>query len=432
VVAKGYPLRLAAGQMSAPGPRICVLTEYFYPEDGGGTGMVMGELCRGIRLLAPDASITVITSNNLYRSGKHKLATRETWLGIEIYRVNTPKSNHSSNFVRLLYGFYFMLRTIIMLFRLRNHYDVVLAVTNPPFVLIAAAFAQWMLRKPYVYLVHDLYPDLALALGMMRSGGIAERILSSMQRSWLHSAECVVVLGRCMKQYIEEKYAVPSEQICVVTNWSDAVTIPEAAQNTTFRMTHDLVGPLVLYAGNFGKYQNFDNILEAAKLLRQELPELKFVFVGDGAQREHMVNRLKDEAIVNCHLYPFVPREAFADLLASADVSLVTLEPGADGLGVPSKFYNILASGRPTVAILTETSEVALTLKEFDCGLQVDQGNPRRLADVIKSLVSDSSRLERMGRNARRAFEERFTLEFVARRYVELFRELTTSRTRST
>src|SRR5205085_7025292 len=105
-----------------------------------------------------------------------------------------------------------------------------------------------------------------------------------------------------------------------------------------FRQQNGLTGFMVLYAGNFGRHQDFDTLLDAAALLRRAGKEITLVFVGDGAKREQVARRIAAEGMSNVRMFPFVPREELSDLLASADVSLVTLEPGAEGLGVPSKF----------------------------------------------------------------------------------------------
>jgi glycosyltransferase involved in cell wall biosynthesis len=227
-----------------------------------------------------------------------------------------------------------------------------------------------------------------------------------------------------MRGHLARVYVLPEGRVEVIPNWSDPDEIAPLDRETRFRAAHALTGTIVLYAGNFGKYQNFDNILDAAKRLRTSCPDVQFVFVGDGARREYLADRMEREALENCRILPFVPAADFPDLLASADVSLVTLEPGAEGLGVPSKFYNILASGRPTVAIVGEDSEVARVLEEADCGVRVDQGAPEQLAAVLERLHAHPEERARLGRNAREALLGRFTLRHVAEQYHRLFAEV--------
>jgi colanic acid biosynthesis glycosyl transferase WcaI len=221
-----------------------------------------------------------------------------------------------------------------------------------------------------------------------------------------------------MQEYLMSHYDMSREQIEVIPNWSDPDQIFPKDRSSRFRSEHGLDGFVVLYAGNFGRHQDFDSLLDAAKSLSLRQEKVLLVLVGDGAKREHIAHRVRAENISNVRMFPFVPRSEFNDLLASADVSLVTLEAGAEGLGVPSKFYNILASGRPTVAVTGPSSEVARVVAEARCGVRVEQGDAAGLADVLCTLAHSPIFVQRMGENARKLFLESYTLDKIARRYV--------------
>jgi glycosyltransferase involved in cell wall biosynthesis len=109
-----------------------------------------------------------------------------------------------------------------------------------------------------------------------------------------------------------------------------------------------------------------------------------------------------------------VPAADYPDLLAGADISLITTMPGSTGLGVPSKFYNILASGRPTVALVSPESEVALVLAEAACGVQVDHGDSVHLSAALSALANSPADRATLGHNAREVFLRRYTLPQVA------------------
>jgi glycosyltransferase involved in cell wall biosynthesis len=402
--------------------KICLISEYFHPDNTGGTGTVLSRLARYLQDHYGDVKIHVITSKNLYRGGDEKLPAHENWQGIEITRLQTPKSNRPSTALRLAAGLVFTMAVLRRLLR-HSRYDMVFIVTNPPTLPIAVKVYSRLRRTSYVYLIHDLYPDVATALQVLSPDSFIARVFHRFQRGWLHKARKVVVLGRCMRDYLVQHYQVPSKQVEVVTNWSNASAIQPQSKETRFRVQNKLSGFVVLYAGNFGQYQNFDCILDAAQQLQSSLIPITFVFVGEGARKKHIVARVDAEKLSNVRVLPFVPHEAFADLLASADVSLVTLEPGAEGLGVPSKFYNILASGRTTVALVAPNSEVARVLQEAGCGITVEQSNAGQLAEVLQDLAQAPDRLQQMGENARRVFEEKYTLPRVAARFHAVFEE---------
>ncbi len=404
--------------------RIALISEYFYPDNSGSTPTDLGELTQYLKEHHGELQFEVITSKNLYRpSGlTGKLSPRENWRGVNIRRLSTPKSNRPSMILRLLAGTLFSAAALFYALR-QPAYDLLLIVTDPP----ANALAAWMYSKiravPYVYVVHDLYPDIAVAMGHLREGSGIVRLLQRLQKAWLKSATRVVVLGRCMQQHLHRAYRVPLDRISVISNWSDPDAITVSQRENDFRQAHHLSGFVAVYAGNFSHYANFDQILGAARLLQRD-QGLTFLLVGNGIRRHELMERVAEERLSNVRVLPSVPRTAISQVLAAADVSLISLDPRMSGLGVPSKLYASLASGRPVVAMVPEQSEVAIVLKEEECGVNVPDGDSAALARTLKNLQQNPEVARRMGQNARSALERRFTLRHVAGRFCSLLVEV--------
>jgi len=121
--------------------------------------------------------------------------------------------------------------------------------------------------------------------------------------------------------------------------------------------------------------------------------------------------------------FPSVPRSDYPDLLVAAGVCLVSLAPDLDGLAVPSKFYGILAAGKPVIALVQDSCEIAKVLKERDCGIQVSPGNMEGLITAIEFLKTHPEAALRMGSNARAALESLYTLPVLADRFRSLITE---------
>lgn len=403
--------------------KICLITEYFYPEDSGGTPTVLSQLMRYMKDHYKDLEIDVVTSNNLYRSAHGKLQVFEDWKGIRIYRLNSPRSNQPSTVVRLIAGAVFSTMALTKLF-FRRKYDLVVVGTNPPSSPIVG---RWLWKRfgiPYCYLIHDLYPDIAIGVGALGRNSNIARISRAYQRIWLHDARAIVVLGRCMHDYIITEYQVPTERINVITSWCDPNEIMPMPKETKFREKHGIYGYLVIYAGNLGRSQGLDMVLDAAKLLRKSYPAIQFVLIGKGDAWDHISSRITDEKIINVHILPGVPVGEYPEVLASADVSLVSLEPSMEGLAVPSKSYNILSSGRPLVALMSECNEISRMVIEHGCGIQVSHGQISKLVKVIIKLYTEPKLRNQMGLNSRAALVAHYTIDHTAKKFWHLFQKI--------
>ena len=411
--------------------RICIVNEFFYPDSTGGTGTVLSDLVRSLRESVNDIEIDVITSNNLYRESGVKLTASEDWNGVSISRIATPRPNGLPTPLRLVANLLFCLLALGKLAR-RGRYDALLISTAPPMLAMSAQFLQWLNGTPFLYIVYDLEPDRSVTMKMLPAKHPLVRLFRNRQKRWLHSAAKVVVLGRCMREYLSAAYSLPEEKVEVIPIGSDPNEIVPASHATRFRAKHSLEGFVVLYSGNFGRYHDFDTVLDAAKGLADKglaegTTNIQFVLVGGGAQKEHIAHRIAGENIGNVRLFDFVSKEAYNDLLASADVSLVTLEPGMEGLCVPSKFYSILASGRPTIASVSPNSEVARVIDEAKCGVHLKQGNVEQLVNILAFLSENPAEVEAMGRNARRVLEEKYSTQCIARQYHAAFQNVAQS-----
>ncbi len=393
--------------------RICLVAEYFEPGGPGGTPSKMPELVREMKRQHDDAEIDVIASRNYYRAEGPKLPALEEWEGARVTRLSVPPSNRPSTLQRVAAGVLFSCRALASACT-RRRYDVILVGTNPPPAPLAGRCARALRGVPYVYLIHDLYPDTAVALGHLSQDGRPARIARRCQTKWLQSAAGVIVLGRCMAEHVASEYGVSEDAVDVVPMWADPDEIPMLPKSTPYREKNDLSGFLIFYSGNIGHYQDFETVLRAAKLLKDERPDITFVLVGDGAQRETLEQRVADEQLANVRMMPFVPAEDFPSALASADALLVSLAPGIEGLCVPGKFYTSLAAGRAILGISGPRSEIARVLTEAECGLHVRNGQAEEFADAATRLADDAALTEKLGHNARQVLCDKFTLETAA------------------
>jgi colanic acid biosynthesis glycosyl transferase WcaI len=404
--------------------RICIINEFFHPDNTGGTGTVLSNLARELRDRYENVEIDVITSRNQYRMEGKPLPAYENWHGVHIHRLASPKPGKSAA-LRLCANFIFSCLALLQLLRQRRS-DVVLVGTAPPTSPMAALLYKRLTGTPYVYITYDLDPDRAVALGVLRPQSRFVSVLKGLQRRWFREADRVVVLGRCMNRYLQDNYGLSPHKLVTIPIGFDPAQVVPAAKQTRFRAAHGLQDFVVLYAGNFGRYHDFDSILDAAKALGEK--RITFALIGNGAQRDHILQRVESEHIANVRVFPFVPFENFGDMIASADACLVTLEKGMEGLCVPSKLYSNMAAGRPSLALVSRESEVALVVTESQSGVQIEPGDTQGLIRVLTRLAACPEEAERMGRNARRTLEDFYANSIIAAMYHRVFAEVVQSK----
>lgn len=400
--------------------RVCIISEFFYPDMTGGTGMLLSDLARGLHD-AHGLEIDVITTRHLYRDSAAKLPRHEDWNGIKITRVPAPNFNRASTPRRLTGNLLFTHSALLTLLS-RWRYDVVLTATAPPTIPAVAYLYRKLTKTPYVYVIYDLEPDRVVAMNLLGAESRLVRALQGRQRTWLNSAAKVIPIGRCMQEHLARQYQVPPGKMEVIAVGADADRIIPASRETALRRRFGLSGFVVLYAGNFGRYHNFNVILNAAQALTQAGTAITFALFGNGAQETPIRARIERENIENVKLFPVLPQSEMAELFASADVSLVTLEPNMEGLCVPSKFYPILASGRPTIALVGEQCEIAYVLAEAECGVRLDQNDAAALAGFLTHFAGSPSEAAKMGQNARKVLEEKYSTQRITRQYHDVLK----------
>ena len=203
------------------------------------------------------------------------------------------------------------------------------------------------------------------------------------------------------RRLVEEKGADPS-RVSVIHNWADCEAIPPGPKDNAFSRAHGLTDRfVVMHSGNVGLSQNLDVLLEAAARLTSR-ERLVIAIVGDGARRQPLQEMAARRGLTNVRFFPYQPKEQLDESFATADAFLVSLKPGLEGYIVPSKLYGILAAGRPFVAAVDPSCEVAAS-HASTVRRPRRAGRARGAGRVDRGPVRRSRRRAVMGENARRA-----------------------------
>jgi colanic acid biosynthesis glycosyl transferase WcaI len=280
--------------------------------------------------------------------------------------------------------------------------DLVIGMTDPPFEGVVAAFVALLKRKPFVYNIRDLYPDMAVG-GSILNAGLLTNLWEALHRWALRRASRVVVLGDDMRRRVVSK-GISEQRISVVR---DGVEIDRAGVAATVDsdVVHAIRGDfkfVLLHAGNLGFYGAWETLLTAAHKLEDE--GIGLVFVGDGAQRGKIEAGAAGSK--NIRFLQFFPASKITSVLAAADAHVVTVKQGLEGVIVPSKMYGILAAGKPILAVAPRGTDVAAIGEQHGSGVWGDPQNAVQVADAIRGMFADAAKLQAMGEAAKAAARE--------------------------
>jgi glycosyltransferase involved in cell wall biosynthesis len=295
--------------------------------------------------------------------------------------------------------------------------DVVLAMTDPPIEGIVGAYIAKFLGRPFVYNIRDLYPEMALAGGILPSGIWTSAWEDSHRRALLQAAR-VIVLGEDMRERIIEK-GVDASRVTVVRDAAPAPEILPQADQAVVREIRDGFRFVIVHAGNLGFYGAWHTLIGAARMLESE--GVGLVFVGDGAMKRQV-----QETAQNCRnirFLPFLPASEIPAVMAAGDLQVVTIKRGLEGVVVPSKLYNILAYGRPILAIATERAEAARLVRHYECGAAADPDDAGQVSQAVQCLLNTPERLEHMSQQAR-ALSKTYNRLAELQKFVEVIEEV--------
>jgi glycosyltransferase involved in cell wall biosynthesis len=364
--------------------------------------------------LAEDLSRThevmVVAGRPSYNVGATDYCPR----GVVVSRVRSTSFSHRTLAGRVCNYLSFALLALVSACRMPRP-DVVVAMTNPPFIGLIGSAAAARFGAPFVLTCHDIYPDIAVAMGWLRNRWVAWgwRRVNGVVRT---RAARVIVVGRDMAERLISQGVHPAKLVYIPA-WAESQVLDEDAR-LALRTEHGWDGRfIVMHAGNVGLAQNVGLLADLATRVRDQ-PDIQIVVLGDGPAKPMLKRAVRDRGLDNVALLPTLPPRRAQQLMAAADLHVVSLVPGLWGCAAPSKTYGIMAAARPFVAAVDPGSEPARLAEEHGCGRWVSAGDADALAAAVLDLRT--APLDAMGERGRRAFHQQFRREHVTAENAEV------------
>jgi colanic acid biosynthesis glycosyl transferase WcaI len=401
--------------------RVLILTIYHDPEPIPKTGELARELQRRGHTVSVVTSLPHYPSGRLYPGYRLRPWHREVREGVPTLRTFIYPYHGSNAVLRMVNYCSWMLSSMLAAW-LTPPCDVIYVWHPPLTVGVTAYVLSTLKRAPFVYDVQDLWPESALASGLLHDG----RLVTCLYRlaDWVYKrADRILVVSAAAAKHLHER-GVDSMKVVVANHWIDHSLFQAAGAGDEIRAKLELQGRfLVMFAGNLGLVQGLETLIEAAALLRDRR-DIVIVLVGDGSDRGRLERLAADRALENVRFVGRHPADAMPDFFAAADALLVHLKPSTIAEhAIPTKILAYLAAGRAIVCAMPGAA--AELVRNARAGLVVEAGNPVELASAIRAIAELPSDVrDSYARNARQYVREHFDKSRVIDAYEAILDEV--------
>lgn len=333
--------------------------------------------------------------------------------GIDIIEFELPYSNSLSFLKRILIFLSFAFKSIKVAFT--EQYDIVFATTTPLTAGIPGIFAKWLRRKPFVFEVRDLWPELPKAMGVIKNP-IVLWMMSVLEWTSYHSADRLVGLSPGIVDGIIKRGIAPEK----------VASIPNGCDLDIFASDHQAWRPegveeadlMAIFTGTHGLANGLNAVLDVAVELKdRQRTDIKLVLVGDGMQKKALMERAEKLQLDNVVFHDPVNKAKLAGLMASADIGLQILAnvPAFYYGTSPNKFFDYISAGLPVLN--NYPGWLAELITKEQCGFAVPPENPKAFADALEQAADQREQLNQMGKNGQEVAKEQFNRSALSQKF---------------
>ncbi|WP_029583474.1 glycosyltransferase family 4 protein [Bradyrhizobium sp. URHD0069] len=372
--------------MRTPG-KVVIVSQH-YPPDPSTTAAITSKIAEH---LAAEGPVLVLSGSSGFAPAAPANSQQPT-----VINIKNRRPAKAALIRRAMAEIFFAARIFLTLLLKLQRGDVAVTVTAPFMLPYAVAAAAKLKRARSVLIMHDLYPDVLVMAGLLKPPSIATKAISAANGLMFRALDVVVIIGRDTERLLLRHRGITRDKIRFIPNWATlAPAVRPIGPNNPYRR---LDGPrfVVGLSGNLGFTHDPIIVFEAARLLRDD-PDIHFLLSGWGIGFERLKDLQAEANLQNVTLVDRVEDEYLEEFLAAANVWLIPYRKNVAGVSVPSRFYNLLAVGRPVIIVSEPDAEAALTVVEHGLGWVVRPGRSDELARTIRLAASskDISQAER-------------------------------------
>ncbi len=325
--------------------------------------------------------------------------------GIEVMEFHMPYSNDQSLFDRTLIFLKFSFSATMV--ALRERYDLVFCTSTPLTIALPGILSKWIRRKPFVFEVRDLWPELPKAMKVI-TNPLVLGLMSALEFVAYRSADACIALAPGIAEGIERKGGQKGD-IHLIPNGCDLKLFDSSIGDRWRPKELKGKGFIAIFTGAHGVANGLDAVLDTGvELKRRNRMDITLAFIGQGKLKPALMGRAKKEGLQNCIFLDPVPKEKLARLMNEVDLGLMILAnvPAFYRGTSPNKFFDYIASGLPVLN--NYSGWLADLISENDCGFVVEPDNPIMFADALERIADHRTILKAKGENARALAKRNF------------------------
>lgn len=394
-----------------------IIAQYFSPDIGGGSTRAYNS---ALALKMQGWDVTVVTAFPHYPHGNvpmkynGKLMTLEEIKGLRVIRTWIPSIPHSSVRNRIILHSTFVLMSLFAMRYVRN-LDIIFAMNPNLFSFYSAIIYRLIFRKKIIRNVDDLWPEVFYDLGIIKSS-LVKRVLDVAAKISYQHSSCIIPVSAGYVTTLIHKYKIPIKKIVVIEHGVDLEKF-QRKEEIHFQRKGKRI---VMYSGALAEGYDFENVLQAAKILDEE--SIHFIIRGTGSMFNQIVNKMKEYRLTNVEVSnTLLSAEDLVSLLNNADMFILPMNStGVIDQGLPTKILEYQALGKPIICV--SQGEPGRYVLESHSGLVVEPKKPQALAQAILKLASDDALSKRLGKNGHTHVVNSLTFDKIGKRLVEVIK----------
>ena len=362
-----------------------------------------------------------------YRKVMRKLVVKENYEGAKVVRSWLLPFPNRKSYERILnYASFLVSAATTGMFLSRP--DIVIATSPQLLVALAGWWIARCKRVPFVFEVRDLWPESLAAVGAGNQGSILYRALKKIAGSLYRRADHIVVVTPAFKSHLKERWQVPAEKISVVPNGVETDTFSPRNSDSSLRSQLNLEGKFVVsYIGTIGIAHGLNTLIQAAEKLQNSAPNVQFLLVGEGADRERICELAKSRGITNLHFAGPQPREKIPAYISASDACLVLLKKAnVFETVIPTKMLEFMSCAKPV--ILGLEGHARKIVENAAAGIWITPESSEELCKAVLQLEANRGLGKQFGMNGRNYILQNFSRKETAIEYLGLLQELAGAR----